>query len=127
MAVLVAAGHSEGASRTVVDTVAESLSERKIDVTVGGPDDLSRAGEFDAVVFGSETEGELWPADVKDAFEQATDTLNQKPVWLFFVGESDPGGVSIAPRGRRKFAAEPDRDDVRSWASLIADELDGHS
>lgn len=134
MTVLVATGSLDGAVRQVAVSIAETLGERDIEVTLGEIDDLERAEEFEAIVIGGEVEDGQWSPDIRDSLSEDSSRLEQHLVWLFGVRDdkSDDDDLAdivaeLAARDFKSFGPSPEGDDVRSWASFIADEIDGHS
>ena len=137
MTVLVVAGTSRGVTHQVAQVIAESLGTRDIDATLGEVSGLDRTAEFDAIIIGSEAESGKWPAEAGDLCRRYADALTQQQVWLFSApveenstirGEVEVPELLAAVAARdHKYFPSPDPDEVMSWTSLIADELEGNS
>lgn len=137
MTVLVVAGTDRGVTHKVAEVIAEALNGRGIEATLGEIDDLRRAEEFEAIVFGSEAEGGRWPSPAGDACRRHADVLTQHLVWLFSApveensatrGEIDvPELVAALTARDHKYFADAEPHTIRSWVSFIADELEGNS
>ncbi|MGN5239391.1 MULTISPECIES: flavodoxin domain-containing protein [unclassified Rhodococcus (in: high G+C Gram-positive bacteria)] len=136
MSVLIATENTRGTAWQAASVIAESLTQRGFEVTLGTLSDLERATEFEAVVIGSEVEGGEWSAGARDACRRHAPDLTQRLVWLFSggSGEGEPGkpadvselAEAVAARDYMSFP-QFDTERVLSWAAFIADELDGHS
>lgn len=134
MTVLVATENLDGPTRRVAVSIADTLAERDIEVTLGEFGDLERAEEFEAIVLGGEIEDGQWSPGVRGTLEEDSSRLSQQMVWLFGTrgassDDSDLADVAteIAARDFKTFEPSTTSDEVGSWASFIADEIDGHS
>ncbi|UYP19214.1 flavodoxin/nitric oxide synthase [Rhodococcus sp. Z13] len=132
MTVLVATESSEGPVRTVAESVAAALEGRDIDVTLGDASDLERAEEFEGIVFGAEVEDGEYSPDTQEELQSRRTVLRQQVVWLFGVGSGEadecPELVGhLAASGYKSFSPTTEDDEVQSWVSLVADEIEGHS
>ena len=132
MTVLVVTDSPEGPTQKIARLVADALGERDIDVTIGETTDLERSEEFEGIIFGGEVDAGEYSPDTVELLSSRASGLSQQLVWLFTVGsessEDTPDLVSeLAALDYRSFGPSVGEDDVRSWASHIADEIDGHS
>ncbi|MEE2031177.1 flavodoxin domain-containing protein [Rhodococcus chondri] len=135
MTVLVATENTDGPTRKIAEVIAEALTGRDIEVTVGDLSDLERAEEFEAIVFGGEVEDAQWSPDTREALLAQGRKLSQHLVWLFSAGDDESSDDDetaeligkLVPRDYKKFRAGAEPDEVRSWVSFIADEIEGHS
>jgi menaquinone-dependent protoporphyrinogen IX oxidase len=136
MSVLIATESTRGATWQVATVIAESLAQHGIEVTQGTLSDLEHAKDFEAIVIGSDAEGDGWPAVAREACTRHAPALTQRLVWLF-SGPADNSTASdnidlselaamVKARDYKVFPST-DNDQVLSWATLIADELEGHS
>ncbi|MFD6883641.1 flavodoxin domain-containing protein [Rhodococcus sp. DT1] len=137
MTVLVVAGSNRGVTHQVAQVIAESLGTRDIEVTLGGSSDLDRVAEFEAIIIGSEAESGKWPAATGDLCRRYADALIQQQVWLFSAPVEENSAIrgevevpellaALAARDHKYFPTS-DTDEVMTWTSLIADELEGNS
>ncbi|MGN0039715.1 MULTISPECIES: flavodoxin domain-containing protein [unclassified Rhodococcus (in: high G+C Gram-positive bacteria)] len=137
MTVLVVAGSNRGVTHQVAQAIAESLGTRDIEVTLGENSDLDRVAEFEAIIIGSAAESGKWPAASADLCRRYADALTQQQVWLFSApveenstirGEVEVPELLAAVAARdHKYFPTSDPDEVMTWTSLIADELEGNS
>ncbi|WP_241383360.1 flavodoxin domain-containing protein [Rhodococcus sp. CH91] len=132
MTVLIVTDNADGPTQKIARLVADALAEREIEATLGEVADLERAEEFEGIVFGGDVEdGEYSPETVETLTSYASG-LSQQLVWLFAASDESsteaPDLVSnLAARDYRSFDPSVGEEDVKSWASFIADEIDGHS
>ncbi|MEU5841318.1 flavodoxin domain-containing protein [Rhodococcus sp. NPDC047139] len=132
MTVLVVTDSPEGPTQKIARLVADALAERDIDVTVGDTSDLERTEEYEGIVFGGEVDAGEYSPDTIEILTSRASGLSQQLVWLFAVGDESsqdtPDLISeLAALDYRSFDPSTGEDEVRSWASYIADEIDGHS
>lgn len=136
MSVLVATESTRGTTWQAATVIAESLVQHGFEVTLGTLSDLERAAEFEAIVIGSEAEGDDWPAVAREACRRHAPALTQRLVWLFSgpAGDSPASGnidvseVAATVMARDyKYFPKTDTERILSWTAFIADELEGHS
>ncbi|MFD6858204.1 flavodoxin domain-containing protein [Rhodococcus sp. NPDC060090] len=136
MSVLIATESIRGATWQVATVIAESLAQHGFEVTQGTLPDLEHAKDFDAIVIGSDVEGDGWSVVARETCTRHAPALSQRLVWLF-AGLADDSTASdnidlselaatLKARDYKNFPST-DNDQILSWATLIADELDGHS
>ncbi|MFD6894064.1 flavodoxin domain-containing protein [Rhodococcus sp. NPDC060086] len=136
MSVLIATESTRGTTSHAATVIAESLAQRGFDVARGTLSDLERAADFEAIVIGSDAESDGLPAVAREACRRHAPALTQRLVWLF-AGAADDSTASdnidlselaamVKARDYKNFP-NTDNDQILSWATLIADELDGHS
>ncbi|TCN55851.1 flavodoxin-like protein [Rhodococcus sp. SMB37] len=136
MSVLVATESTRGTTRRAATVIAGSLAQHGFDVTLGTLSDLERAAEFEAIVIGSDTEGDGWPDVAREACRRHAPALTQRLVWLFSGSAPDDtssGNIDLSELAETvtardyKYFPTTDTERILSWTAFIADELLGHS
>ena len=84
--VLVAYASKYGSTRGVGDRIATTLRATGYCVELLMADDVSDAGVYDAVIFGSAVFNQRWLPEAEQFVNRNRRTLSNQPVWLFSVG-----------------------------------------
>jgi menaquinone-dependent protoporphyrinogen oxidase len=132
MKVLVTAASRHGSTAEMGDEIAETLSERGLDVEIVHHSKVTSLDGYDAVVIGSAIYAGRWLAAARAFAERFEDELRARPVWMFSSGpardrnrpQRDPADVvrireRIGSRDHRVFAGVVDRERLSLGEKLI--------
>ncbi|MEY9214547.1 flavodoxin domain-containing protein [Thermobifida halotolerans] len=87
MLVMIGYASAHGSTEGIARRVADRLREHGHDVDVRPLDEpVADLDRYDAFVLGSAVHGSSWLREAVDFTRRETDTLAQRPVWLFSVG-----------------------------------------
>jgi menaquinone-dependent protoporphyrinogen oxidase len=125
MKVLVTVASKHGSTMEIAASLADTLRETGLDVTLKPVEEVASMEGVDAVVLGSAVYAGRWLGAATRLVEGHRQELLARPVWLFSSGpigappkpDGDPADAAImvertAARGHRLFAGRIDRSDL---------------
>ena len=89
MKVLVVAASRHGSTADIARAIGDRLRDRRHDVDVLEPTQVSSLDGYGAVIIGSAVYAGSWLADAREFVETNADALPTKRVWLFSSGPLD--------------------------------------
>lgn len=125
MRVLVTAASRHSATTEVAQTIASTLEQAGLEVTLRRPEEVGHLASYDAVVLGSAIYAGHWLKPAKDLIDRTASRMQTMPVWLFSTGpigdplKPDAPPVDVAlmlelshAREHRLFGGRLDRHDL---------------
>ena len=125
MKMLIAVSSKHGSTRDIGGSIAETIRETGIEVSVADAEDVESVAPYDAVIIGSALFMGRWMAPARALVTRSADLLRTRPVWLFSSGPMgrdivDPAdsaeGIKllelVGGRDHRLFAGKADRHEL---------------
>ena len=125
MKMLVAVSSKHGSTREIAGSIAETIRETGIEVSVVDAEEVESVAPYDAVIIGSALHMGRWMGPARELVNRSADLLRTKPVWLFSSGPMgrdivDPADAAegmkllelVGGRDHRVFAGKADKDEL---------------
>ena len=97
MRVLVAYGSKMGGTAGIAELVGDALTDAGFQADVRPVAEVSRLDRYDAVVIGGALYTGHWHRQARRFVRRHTDTLRERPVWLFSSGPLNGSAVEEIP------------------------------
>ena len=125
MKMLIAVSSRHGSTREIAGSIAETIREAGIEVSVADAEEVESVAPYDSVIIGSALHMGRWMEPARALVNRSADLLQTRPVWLFSSGPMgrdivDPADAAegmkllelVAGRDHRVFAGKADKDQL---------------